>query len=65
MQSFYTWDVFKILVQQKERTDPAYVFPDNRAEPLSVEVENLTEAQQAAEHEIEQKLRERLAISPQ
>lgn len=65
VQSFYTWDVFKILVQQKERTDPAYVFPDNRAEPLSVEVENLTEAQQAAEHEIEQKLRERLAISPQ
>jgi SAM-dependent MidA family methyltransferase len=65
VQSFYTWDVFKILVQQKERTDPAYVFPDNRAEPLSVEVEDLPQAQQAAEHEIEQKLRERLAISHQ
>ena len=28
VQSFYTWDVFKVLVQQKENTDPAYVFPD-------------------------------------
>jgi SAM-dependent MidA family methyltransferase len=65
VQSFYTWDVFKILVQQKENTDPAYVFPDNRAEPLSVQVESLTKEQQTAEREIEQKLRERLAISTQ
>jgi SAM-dependent MidA family methyltransferase len=61
VQSFYTWDVFKILVQQKERTDPAYVFPDNRAEPLSVQVEDLTPAQQATEQEIERKLHERLS----
>ena len=65
MQSFYTWDVFKVLVQQKENTDAAYVFPDNRAEPLSVQMEDLTPAQQATEQEIERKLRERLAISHQ
>ena len=65
VQSFYTWDVFKVLVQQKENTDPAYVFPDPRAEPLSVKVEDLTPAQQATEQEIERKLRERLANSHQ
>jgi hypothetical protein len=65
VQSFYTWDVFKILVQQKENTDVAYVFPDNRAEPLTVQVEDLTQAQQAMEQQIEQKLRERLATSGQ
>ncbi len=65
VQSFYTWDVFKILVQQKESTDVAYVFPDNRAEPLTVQVEDLSPAQQAIEREIEQKLRERLTPSSQ
>jgi SAM-dependent MidA family methyltransferase len=65
VQSFYTWDVFKVLVQQKENTDPAYVFPDPRSEPLSVHLENLTPEQQTAEREIERKLRERLAISNQ
>jgi SAM-dependent MidA family methyltransferase len=61
VQSFYTWDVFKILVQQKENTDSAYVFPDPRGEPLRVRMEDLTTAQQTTEQEIEQKLRERLA----
>ncbi len=63
VQSFYTWDVFKVLVQQKENTDAAYVFPDNRAEPLSVRLEDLTPAQQATEQEIERKLRERLTVA--
>ena len=62
VQSFYTWNVFKVLVQQKESTDPAYVYPDPRAEPLTVQVEKLSPAQQLAEREIEQRLRERLAI---
>jgi SAM-dependent MidA family methyltransferase len=61
VQSFFTWDVFKVLVQQKEATDAAYVFPDNRAEPLNVKAENLTQEQQAIAREIERKLRERLA----
>ncbi|HEY1757775.1 MAG TPA: SAM-dependent methyltransferase [Bryobacteraceae bacterium] len=63
VQSFYTWDVFKILVQQKESTDAAYTYPDPRAEPLTVELNKLTVAQQAAEKQIELRLRERLAIS--
>jgi SAM-dependent MidA family methyltransferase len=61
VQNFYTWDVFKVLIEQKENTDPAYAFPDTRAEPLTVNTENLTKAQQASAHEIEQRLRARLA----
>jgi len=63
VQSFFTWDVFKVLVQQKEATDAAYVFPDSRAEPLSVRPEDLTREQQATAGEIERKLQERLAPS--
>ena len=61
VQSFYTWDVFKILIEQKENTDPSYTFPDNRGEPLTVSVEELSKAQQSAAREIEQRLRERLS----
>ena len=60
VQSFYTWDVFKILIEQKEGTDPAYNFPDGRAEPLTVQKENLPQGQQEAELQIERRLRERL-----
>ncbi len=63
VQSFYTWDVFKVLIQQKENTDPAYAFPDHRAEPLTVSSQNLTKAQQSAEREIEARLRERLEVA--
>lgn len=61
VSSFYTWDVFKVLIQQKENTDPAYVFPDNRAEPLTVSNEKLSKSQQNTEREIEARLRERLS----
>lgn len=61
VQSFYTWDVFKILIEQKENTDPSYTFPDNRGEPLAVRAEDLSKAQQTAAREIEQRLRERLS----
>lgn len=63
VQNFYTWDVYKILVEQKENTDPSYSFPDTRAEPLIVKTEDLSEAQQTFEKVIEQRLRERLAVS--
>lgn len=63
VQNFYTWDVFKILIEQKENTDPAYAFPDNRGEPLTVTVDDLSKQQQVAEREIEQRLRERLAAN--
>jgi len=61
VQNFYTWDVYKILVEQKENTDPSYSFPDDRAEPLTVKAENLTAAQQALALAIEKRLRERLS----
>lgn len=61
VQSFYTWDVFKVLIQQKENTDPSYAFPDTRAEPLTVSNQNLNKSQQETEREIEARLRERLA----
>jgi SAM-dependent MidA family methyltransferase len=60
VQSFYTWDVYKILVEQKEGTDPAYAFPDTGAEALTIQTENLTAPQQALEQEIEKRLRDRL-----
>lgn len=53
--------MYKILVEQKENTDPSYTFPDTRAEPLNVHVEDLAEAQQKTAKEIEQRLRDRLA----
>jgi SAM-dependent MidA family methyltransferase len=60
-QNFSKWPEYKILVQQKENTDPYYSFPDRRAVPLEVKMENLTTKQQAQEAEIERRLRERLA----
>ena len=63
VENFHTWDVFKVLIQQKENTDPSYGFPDNRAEPLTVQLSDLTKAQQNSAREIEQRLRDRL--SPQ
>jgi SAM-dependent MidA family methyltransferase len=60
VQSFYTWDVFKILIEQKENTDAKYTFPDNRGEPLTVSVADLSKAQQDSERQIEERLRERL-----
>jgi len=60
VSSFYSWDVYKVLIEQKENTDPAYVFPDKRGEPLNVHAEDLTPAQQTSDKEIEQRLRERL-----
>ena len=62
VSSFYTWDVYKLLIEQKENTDDAYVFPDTRAEPLNVHAEDLTPAQQVAEKQIEQRLRDRLPV---
>jgi len=60
VQNFFTWDVYKILIEQKENTDPSYAFPDSDAEPLTVKTENLAPSQQQLEREIEQRLRERL-----
>lgn len=34
---FERWDVYKVLVQQKRGTDPAYAFPGTQPEPLGFE----------------------------
>ncbi|MEI9975107.1 MAG: SAM-dependent methyltransferase [Ignavibacteriota bacterium] len=60
VSSFYTWDVYKLLIVQKENTDPAYAFPDNRGEPLNVHADDLSPSQQISEKEIEQRLRQHL-----
>ena len=61
VENFYTWDVYKILVQQKETTDPSYSFPDDRSEALTVAAESLGEAQRVSARQIEKRLRDRLA----
>jgi len=64
VQNFHTWDVYKLLIEQKENTDPSYVFPDTGAEPLAVQEEKLTDAQKATEKKVQQRLRDRLAAQP-
>ena len=58
--NFYMWDVYKILIEQKEGTAPAYAYPGKDAEPLTVKNESLTKPQQALEKQVEQRLREHL-----
>src|SRR5262249_5765771 len=40
VQNFYLWNVYKILVEQKEKTDAAYSFPGVEPEPLTVDIAN-------------------------
>lgn len=61
VQNFYSWDVYKILVEQKEKTDAAYSFPGTESEPLAINVADLPQDKQRLAKEIEQRLRERLA----
>jgi SAM-dependent MidA family methyltransferase len=56
VQNFYTWDVYKVLIEQKENTDPSYSFPGTDAEPLTLTAANLTTAQQELERQIELRL---------
>ena len=50
-----------LLIEQKEKTDPAYTFPGTGSEPLTVNVEDLPQEKQKVAKEIEEHLRERLA----
>ena len=59
-QNFYSWNVYKILIEQKEKTDPAFSFPGTELEPLTVSGANLPQEKQKRAKEIEQRLRERL-----
>jgi SAM-dependent MidA family methyltransferase len=53
---FYSWEVYKILVQRKEKTDSAYQYSSEFGEPLAVADERLTPAERAKMAELEKKL---------
>lgn len=53
---FYSWEVYKILVQRKEKTDPAYKYSSEFGEPLSVAVDKLTPAERDRMADLEKKL---------
>jgi SAM-dependent MidA family methyltransferase len=56
VENFYTWDVYKVLIEQKENTDPSYSFPGPDAEPLTVNTENLTAIQRELQQDMEHRL---------
>jgi SAM-dependent MidA family methyltransferase len=53
---FYSWEVYKILVQRKDKTDAAYKFSSQYSEPLAVEEDKLTAAERTKMLELEKKL---------
>ena len=53
---FYTWDVYKVLIQQKENTDPAYRYPGESVEALTVTEDGLSPVDRQRLAEIEKKL---------
>lgn len=54
---FYNWQVYKVLIQQKENTDPAYTYPKDYAEPLPISEAGLTAEQRVRMAEIEKQLK--------
>ncbi len=61
--NFYTWNTYKMLIEQKEKTDPAYNFPGPEPENLVVSAESLTAEKQKLAKEIAQKLGGRAAAA--
>jgi SAM-dependent MidA family methyltransferase len=53
---FYSWEVYKILVQRKEKTDPGYKYSSQFGEPLTVAEDRLTPAEHEKMAELEKKL---------
>jgi hypothetical protein len=53
---FYSWEVYKILVQRKEKTDPAYQFSNKFGEELTVGADKLSAPDQVKMAELEKKL---------
>jgi SAM-dependent MidA family methyltransferase len=54
---FYSWEAYKVLIQQKDNTDAAYRYPGEAAESLAVADDSLTPAQRQKVAETEKKLR--------
>ena len=53
---FYSWEAYKVLIQQKDNTDAAYRYPGDQAETLAVPDEQLGPVQRQKLAEIEKKL---------
>jgi hypothetical protein len=53
---FYSWEVYKILVQRKEKTDAAFRYSSEFGEPLVVAEDRLSPAERAKMAELEKKL---------
>jgi hypothetical protein len=53
---FYSWEVYKVLIQQKDNTDAAYHYPGTPAEPLAVAEDSLDAAERKTMAEIEKRL---------
>ena len=53
---FYSWEVYKILVQRKDKTDSAYKFSSQYSEPLAVADDKLSAAERVKMSELEKKL---------
>ena len=54
---FYSWEVYKVLIQQKVNTDAAYAYPGTPGEPLAIAEEGLSPAERQRAAEIEKRLR--------
>jgi SAM-dependent MidA family methyltransferase len=53
---FYSWEVYKILVQRKEKTDPAYQYSSDFSEQLAVGDDKLSVGDKQKMAELEKKL---------
>jgi len=54
--NFYTWNTYKMLIEQKEKTDPAYNFPGPEPEDLVVTAEKLEADKQKLAREVAERL---------
>ena len=53
---FYSWDAYKVLIQQKDNTDAAYSYPGDEAEALMIQENRLGPEDRQRLAEIEKKL---------
>lgn len=56
LKDFKNTDTFKVMVQQKDNTDPAYAYPDKEPESLATNDNDLAAAQRSASAGIEKVL---------
>ena len=53
---FYSWEAYKVLIQQKDNTDPAYRYPGEGAEALAISENGLSPAERQKLAEFEKRL---------